>query len=467
MRRVLLPALVGLGLLVGGFPGAAFATPSPTPPGEAAPAGQKVCTITDDRLVELSGMVATADGFVVINDSSDLASRKKIFFLDRRCAVTVARSYSGGGPRDPEDAGLAPDGTTLYIADIGDNDKSRSTVVLWTMPVSNSQPPVLHRLTYPDGKHDAEALLFNGDGSPIIVTREAGKAGLYSPTAPLRPGTTEGVPMRKLGEVKWPKTPTTNSFLGPLAQVVITGGATAPDGSRVLLRTYADAFEWDVSNGDVVAALTHGKPRFTPLPGEPRGESITYSPDGTSFLTVSETADQPAGTRPEIRRYTPSEQVAVDPRAQSTPRGDNRSWFAKLSLQDITYLIAAVGLIGAVLVGAGLFGIVRARRAEPPGDDLDPSGRSGRPDGGDSAGVPGLNGSPGRYPDDLSPPPGAGPVPYPPARTASGSASVHGGGSPAAGVYGRPPARDGIYGGGRSGTVYGGGPPGGSQPEDR
>jgi hypothetical protein len=303
MRRVVTLATVVAGLIMGGPPVAAAAAPGPTPSGDPAGRGARVCTITDDRLVELSGMTATGDGFVVVNDSSTQPSRKRIFYLDLQCEVTDTRSYSGNGPRDPEDMGLAPGGKTLFIADIGDNDGTRGTVSLWTMPVDGSEPPVLNRLTYPDGRHDAEALLFNGDGTPIIITRELGKAGLYSPSGPLQPGTARGVPMTKLGEVTWPRTSTPNQYLpGPLAQMMITGGATAPDGSKVVLRTYSDAFEWDVSNGDVIGALTRGRPRSTPLPGEPRGEAITYSPDGGSFLTVSEVADQPAGTRPEIRR---------------------------------------------------------------------------------------------------------------------------------------------------------------------
>ncbi|HEX7743759.1 MAG TPA: hypothetical protein VF462_00640 [Micromonosporaceae bacterium] len=420
MRRLLSSVAVMFGVVVAGLPAAASAAPTPAPSGAGggAAAGAKVCTITDDRLVELSGLVATDDGFVAVNDSSDLLSRRRIFFLNNTCRVVQSKAYSGNGPRDPEDLGLAPDGRTLYVADIGDNDKSRSTVGLWTMPPDGSAPPVLNRLTYPDGKHDAEALLFNGDGTPIIATREAGKAGLYSPTGPLQPGTREGVPMKKLGEVTWPRTPTVNEFLGPLAQLVITGGATAPGASRVTLRTYSDAFEWDVTGGDVVAALTKGKPRFTPLPGEPRGESIAYGPDGASFLTVSETADQPRGTKPEILRYTPSRQVANEQHPPAAPRADNPSWLDQLTLRDITYMVAGVGLLGAILVAAGVFGILRARRNPPDSDPA--SGESG---------LPGDEG------------PGYAPVPADPY-----------------GAYGDGGGRagGGVYGGGASGAVYGG-----------
>jgi hypothetical protein len=458
MLRVVSSAMVMVGLIMGGPPVAA-AAPSPAPSGEAgAGQGVRVCTITDDRLVELSGMTATDDGFVVVNDSSEDASRERIFFLDGQCELRDSQPYSGNGPRDPEDLGLAPDGRTLVIADIGDNDKVRNTVSLWTMPVDGSEPPALNRLTYPDGKHDAEALLFDGQGTPIIVTRESGKAGLYSPSGPLQAGTGQGVPMVKRGEVTWPKTTTTNEFLGPLAKLVITGGATAPGATKVVLRTYADAFEWDVTNGDVIAALTGTEPRATPLRGEPRGEAITYSPDGASFLTVSEVAEQPPGTRPEIRRYTPATPAAGEPQAAGAARADNRSWFAKLSLQDIMYLIGAVGVVGLLLLGAGVFGIVRARRAAGRADD-DLDG----PDSlGDVARVPGPPDSFGQIDEGFGGPGAPEPDRYPPTRRPSGAAgraagAVYGGGPPPGAAYGGKPPRGGTYGSPRGGSVYGGG----------
>ncbi len=58
---------------------------------------------------------------------------------------------------------------------------------------------------------------------------------------------------------------------------MITGAAVSPDRSRVVLRTYAEAYEWDVTDGDVVKAITSGVPRVTPLPDEPQGEAIAYT----------------------------------------------------------------------------------------------------------------------------------------------------------------------------------------------
>src|SRR5690606_36109612 len=136
-------------------------------------------------------------------------------------------------------------------------------------------------------------------------TKEFGTAQLYVPTEVVPSSSLDQfLPLEQVGEFSPPDTGTDNPFQGPGRQV-ITGGAVSPDGSRVVLRTYADAFEFDVTDGDVPGAITNGVPRVTPLPGEPQGEAITYTPDGSLFLTVSEVAEL-EDVAPQILSYTPS-----------------------------------------------------------------------------------------------------------------------------------------------------------------
>ncbi|GAB3957316.1 hypothetical protein [Micromonospora vulcania] len=342
-------------LAVAAAPGAAVAG--------APGAGTPVCQVRDDRLVELSGMVVTDTGYVVVNDGADDESRRRIFFLDQRCAVVRTVAYPSQ-PRDTEDLAIGADGT-IWVADTGDNDRTRRTVAVWRL-APGADKPVLHRLAYPDGPHDAEALLLDRDGRPLIVTKGgSGTVTLYASTTALRPATT--TPLAPVGEVVLPTTNTSNPFFF-LGRGVVTGAATAPDGHRVALRSYADAFEYDVPDGDVVAALTRGTARVTPLPDEPQGESITYSRDGRSLLTVSETADQPPGTRPTILSYpvatatvatsrpaeptttAPTPSTALRPAAGDTDAARDRMW-----------PVAAVG--GVLLLAlVGLAGVLRRRR---------------------------------------------------------------------------------------------------------
>ncbi len=107
----------------------------------------------------------------------------------------------------------------------------------------------------------AEALLINGDGTPIIVTKEFGRAAsIYTPAAPLKTDNTEGVALRKVGEITVPASDTSANTLARIGRATIDGGAVSRDGSKVVLRTYTDALEFDVKNGDVVAALKRWEP---------------------------------------------------------------------------------------------------------------------------------------------------------------------------------------------------------------
>ncbi|MGW5671693.1 hypothetical protein, partial [Micromonospora sp. NPDC003776] len=391
MRHAVSSVTIALGLIgaVVAPAGLAVAAPAAAPVLAAAP--KKKCTVEDKRLRELSGLVATGTGYVVIDDGSDDSSHKKVFYLDGTCGLAKEPvSYSGDGPYDTEDLALGPDKKTLWIGDIGDNATSktrRERIAVWTMPVSGKSKPVLHRLAYPEKKpHDAEALLVGDDNLPLIITKDpSGKAEIFKPSGPLKSGDTEPVPMKKVGEVTVPKTNTDNK-LGAPGRMTITGAARSPDGSKVVLRTYADAFEYDVANGDLVGAFK-GAPRVTPL-ADVFGEAISYTPDGKSFVTVSDVGLLDDTEPVEILSYVPSTKgvealpnaggVAAKPAAE-------KSWFESLSLDEITYLIAAVGVIGALMVGAGIFGIMRSRRkpapAEPAERDDQFPGHGGFPPG--------------------------------------------------------------------------------------
>jgi hypothetical protein len=308
-----------------------------------------MCTVADKRVGELSGLVVTDDGFIAIDDSNDDPSAIKIFYLTSSCKLSRTVSYPTVA-RDPEDLALAPDGT-LWVADIGDNFNAsvrRKTIALWKL-ARGAKRPVIHRLTYPDGPHDAEALLFNGDGTPVIVTKElAGSASVFVPSRPLVPSIADGVPRTKAGSVRLPESQTPN-FLDAIGRNMVTGGAVSPDGRHAVLRTYADAWEYDVTGGDVVKALTGGVPRQTPLPNEPQGEAVAYTPDGSAYVTAS---DQPFGTPSTLLRYTPAARPSPSPSLTSLP-ADGAGLAAPMPAKAlVAFVIGGLCLIALGVAGA-------------------------------------------------------------------------------------------------------------------
>lgn len=327
-----------------GFPAVAAAA--------VAEGAQIACVVDDERVGELSGLVATPTGYIAINDSHWDASAIRIFYLDKKCKLTKSVRYPTAA-RDPEDLALAKDGT-LWVADVGDNYNAavrRTTIALWKL-APGGKTPVIHRLTYPDGPHDAEALLLAPDGTPILVTKElSGRSGVYVPERPLEAKTADGVPLKRVGALRLPES-TTPNFLDGIGRRLVTGGAVSPDGRHVVVRTYADAFEWDVTDGDIVAALTDGEPRATPLPDEQQGEAITYTPDGAAFITA---CDEPAGPT-ALRRYTPAARPSPSP-----PAADGPAVLAGDAAGTPNRLLFAAGITGLVLVGLGLIGMMLRR----------------------------------------------------------------------------------------------------------
>ena len=166
------------------------------------------------------------------------------------CAVVESRT-AAVDPYDAEDLAAGPDGT-LWVGDTGDNEQRRSTVALIGVPPRGE--PVLHRLAYPDGPHDAEALLVDARGVPTVVTKSVGAAGIYQPEGPLRGE--EPTPLVHVADVVLPTSTTQGGPVGGLGTRTVTGGALSADGRVVALRTYTDAWLFPVPDeGGVVDAL--------------------------------------------------------------------------------------------------------------------------------------------------------------------------------------------------------------------
>ncbi|RSD22800.1 esterase-like activity of phytase family protein [Amycolatopsis eburnea] len=316
-------------------------------PASAAETPQPLCTVKDSRLGELSGLVSDGSKFYAINDGG---TKTQVFVLGRDCKVQKVLSDKTD-PFDVEDLARTPDGR-LWLSDTGDNQKGRLTVALLEM--SPEGKVTVHRLTYPDGQHDTEALLMDKSGTPYLITKDIlGEARVYRPSGPMAsPGPTN---LEKVGSLKIQTTDTQGGPVGSIGSVLVTGGASMADGSVVALRTYTDAYVYAVPDGDLLAALQRNPVRI-PLPGEKQGEAIAFDPDGT-LVSGSEGVGQPLRT---VRGAAALAAQSGAPAEGTTSTGTGASSGSAGDGAGLPVLPAA-GITLAV-VGVGWFGFSRMRR---------------------------------------------------------------------------------------------------------
>jgi hypothetical protein len=319
-----------------------------TPP----PAPETLCRITDPRITELSGLVSDGQHWYGINDGG---TKVQVFVFGRDCAVQKVIT-NPLDPYDVEDLARAADGT-LWLSDTGDNRRTRQTSAL--LEVSPQGKTTLHRVTFPDGPHDTEALILDRSGTPYLVTKEIlGDAQVYRPASALAsPGPT---PLVKVGSLSFKTTDTPGGPVGAFGSVLVTGGASSADGTVVALRTYTDAYLYSAPDGDVAAALTRSPVRV-PLPDEKQGEALAFEPDGT-LLSGGEGVGEPIRA---IRAATSLVQPPADPSAGQAPgtgAADGPRTAAE-STADGSGLPVVPGIAVALVVAIGGWYVVsRVRR---------------------------------------------------------------------------------------------------------
>ena len=232
------------------------------------------------ELTEASGLVAsrTTPGRLWAHNDS---GKPEIFALDAKGKVTGRVTLSGARVVDWEAMASGPcaSGTCLYIADIGDNGADRKDITVYriTEPSKDSgsaNVDGVFRASYPDGAHDAEALLAAADGTLYIVTKgETGHIALYRfPRDPKSGGT---VQLERVGS------PLSKGKSATSAQV--TDGAISPDGDWAVLRT-RDSLTFyrapDFLKGDFREVRRADLKALR----EPQGEGVAFGAGNTVYV---------------------------------------------------------------------------------------------------------------------------------------------------------------------------------------
>jgi len=261
---------------------------------------RRIGTVEDSGVTESSGLVASRRNpgrYWTHNDSGDGPFLYCVGSRGERCGVW---RVAGAQARDWEDiaAGPGPDPSTpyLYVGDIGDNLEDQTTHVVYRVPEpavtpgtvpTKASPGVTERaealtLRYPDGSHNAEALLVQPQTGDLYIVVKEPNPTVYVARAPIAAaGTTTLQAVATL--------PLPGGGLG-----VVTGGDISPDGQRVALCTYLSGYEFRLPAGTTAFdAIWQQRAEELDVGARAQGEAIAYRLDGKALLTTSEGESSP------------------------------------------------------------------------------------------------------------------------------------------------------------------------------
>jgi hypothetical protein len=300
-------ALALLAALAAGCGGgrSAPSSPPPAPPAAAGSAAARppvLCgalrarvtgRVADPTANELSGLVRSRSQPGLLWSHDDSGAGPLLYGLRADGRVAARPTVSGAQAVDWEDmaAGPGPDGRPLlYVGDIGDNGAQRPAIDVYRVAeprvgAAATAPAARLRLRYPDGAHDAEALLVDPlRGDLVVVTKAIGDARAYRASARLPAGSQ------------------TTLRAGPAIDLsLVTAGDVSADGRVIVLRGYDRVAVWARRGRERLTTTLRRAPCLSPtsLAGEGQGEAIALDRRGTSFLTVAE------GSPAVLRRYAP------------------------------------------------------------------------------------------------------------------------------------------------------------------
>jgi len=253
------------------------------------------------QLTEASGIVASRAHPGILYAHNDSGDTARVIAFDDQGTLVAELTVTGATATDWEDIaiGPCPQGSCIYVGDIGDNALGRVTKTVYRFPEPALTPgqaqttiavtgveafPFSYPLG-PDRFHNAETLLVHpGTGEVYVVTKE--NPGIASTVfefpQPLTAGTT--ATLTKLAVLPFP------TGVDP----DISGGDIDPCGTSVVLRVGSvrayvlippagQGFDSAFTAPGPLAQL-----RTVPLASEANGEAITWDATGTGYFTVGE-----------------------------------------------------------------------------------------------------------------------------------------------------------------------------------
>jgi hypothetical protein len=245
-------------------------TPPTRAPFDSIPTAKTVLPL----LKEVSGIADSKTELGHVWAHQDRGNPPQLHLINYDGTVKKNIYIKGARNRDWEDMALA--GSDLYIADIGDNYKAFTEYTIYKMPEPAPGTDTVYsfetiRFRYPDGAHDAEALLVDPTTKNIfILTKSDDPAAIYKLSFPY--STTEVNTAVKSGQL---------TYKGAVS------AALSPDGKEIIVKTYFALYHYIRVGASIEAALQK-QPASLPYRIEPQGEAVTFANNNGGYFTLSE-----------------------------------------------------------------------------------------------------------------------------------------------------------------------------------
>jgi hypothetical protein len=293
--------------------------------------------LQDPRIYESSGLTLSRRHQDVLWTHNDSGDDPRLYAVGSEGRTLATLTLAGVDARDWEALAAGRDDRgrpALFVGDIGDNNGVWPDVSVYRVPEparlgDAAVPAVRYRLRYPDGSHDAEALLVDPRSNRLYVaTKDVAGGGLYRAPAPLRRDQVNT--LRRVARV-------------PPA---VTDGAFTPDGRAYVLRDYQAAY--------LYRTLGRRAGSFE-LPLQFQGESLTVTADGRSVLAGSEGPESEVWRVPipesALAKVTPTTRPPPAASAPTPPTGQGGG--------ATPFLVAGAAALALV---AGVAAVARRRR---------------------------------------------------------------------------------------------------------
>lgn len=237
--------------------------------------------IAPGKIDEASGIADSKKNPGNLWVEEDSGNPPELTLLSHNGIVQKKIYIKGAQNKDWEDLvlgnGPIPGENYLYLAETGDNNANYTNYSIYRFIEPSLSEDTVYtwdklRFQYPDGSHDAEAILTDNETNDIyIITKRDSLSRIYKFPYPQNTSNS-----------------TTVSFVGEMRVTGICSASISPDGKELLAKNYTNVYYWKRTVGESILAALQRIPVTLGYVLEPQGEAICFKNNNTGFYTLSE-----------------------------------------------------------------------------------------------------------------------------------------------------------------------------------